>query len=512
MSPAAHELPPGAEKLNLRPQPEFDEENDNHRLAGYVSQDGMQGYLLIEKKQAELGLEEAAVLEKLRAGGLVSGVDPGAVRQCLARAVSRGGAQLMEVARGAPADDGLDGQVEFYVQPSSEEARYTRDAAGRVNYHELNLIENVAADQEVARLLPPKPGAAGSTVLGEELPPRVGEPARARAGTGIKVGPGGDSFVAEIPGRLVCADEILSISQEYEVKGNVDYSVGNIDFVGRVTVSGEVLDDFNVRAEMGLEVRGPVGSCQLASGGDVVLASGMSGKTRGNVKTAKGLRARYLNEVSVEAEGDVSVEREAYNSVIRTGGVYQSAGKVVGGEVTALKGIEVGTAGSELGVATKLIAGVDFRRSGRIRELNEKTAALDKEIERVSAAIGPLLADPKKITVLPADKKKVVLSLVSHLRAIKEKREGLAAQAAAIIAADTGAVRQINIKEKLWAGVTVEVGSGRMLVRSPSTGPLSLVEEAGSGTVRIEAHAPLGEVPPPGGAGPAPAPAGPAPR
>jgi len=49
-------------------------------------------------------------------------------------------------------------------------------------------------------------------------------------------------------------------------------------------------------------------------------------------------------------------------------------------------------------------------------------------------------------------------------------------------------------------------------VRSPSTGPLSLVEEAGSGTVRIEAHAPLGEVPPPGGAGPAPAPAGPAPR
>jgi len=509
MSPAAPELPAGAEGLGLRAGPLFEEHSEDCRLAGYVSGDGMKGYLLIERRPAELRLDAGALLEKLRARGMVFGLNETAVRQCLDRAAGRSGAQLMEVAEGRPPEHGADGQIEFYVQPSSEEARYTRDAAGRVNYHELNLIENVAAGQELARLLPPKPGAPGSTVLGEELPPRTGQSARARAGRGVRAGgAGGDLFIAEFPGRLVHAGEVLSISQEYEVKGNVDYSVGNVDFVGRVVIHGEVLDEFNVRGEMGLTVRGAVGKCQLVSAGDVALTSGISGKGAGAIRAGGRVRARYLNEVTVEAGGDVQVERESYNAVVRTAGSYRGSGKVVGGEVMALEGIETDTAGSELGVATRLVAGADYRHSGRVRELNETAAALDKEIDRVSTAIGPLLADPQKVAALPPGKKRVILDLVSHLRALKERREDLAAQMQQAAAADAAAVRQINIRKRLFSGVSVELGPLRLLVKSPSTGPLSLLEDPAGGGVRITAYAPLG-VPPAATGG---APGGRAPR
>ncbi|HOX08656.1 MAG TPA: FapA family protein, partial [Planctomycetota bacterium] len=466
--------------------------NDNYSLAGYLTHDEMKGYLLLEKKQADLKLDETSLLEKIASGGMFFGVDPDAVHQCLVRVSTRGGAQLLEIAAGRRPEDGSDGTIEFYIQPSSEEARYTKDASGRINYQELNLIENVAADQEVARLLPPRPGVPGSTVTGREITPRSGSPVRARAGKGVRLGGVGDVFIAEIPGRLVYADDTLSISQDYEVKGDVDYSVGNVDFVGRVVVHGEVLDDFRVRGLMGIEIRGAVGKCQLVSDGDIVLASGMNGKAAGSVKAGGKVRARYLNEVTVEAVGDIQVEREAYNAVARTAGVFTAGGKTVGGEITALRGIELAVAGSELGVSTKLVAGTDFRRSERIREINARTAAVDKEIDRISTAIGPLLADPKRVALLPADKKKVVLALVGHLRTLKEQREGYAAQMLQVDADDATAVRQVNIRERLFPSVIVEVGANRLLMKSQSTGPLSLVEDLLAGTVRIVAYAPLG--------------------
>ncbi len=495
MSPEAHALPPGAEKLGLRPEPEFEEETDNYRLAGYTNQDRTKGFLLLEKKQSDLELELEEVQAKIQAGGIVFGVDENAVKRCLARAAARSKIEIVEIARGREPEDGLDGKIEFYVQPSSEEARYAKDASGRVNYHELNLIENVAPEQELARLLPPKPGVAGSTVLGEVMASRNGEPARARAGKSVTVAENGEVFLAEVPGRLVYEDDSLEISQEFEVKGDVDYSVGNIDFLGKVTITGEILDDFNVKADMGLEVRGPVGNCRLESSGDIVLAGGISGKTKGSVKAGGDVRARYLNEVTVEAGGSVTVEREAYNSIIRTGGAYRSpGGKVLGGDITALKGIEVGTAGSDLGVATKLCAGIDYRSAGRRRRMAEELEATDKEIERISTAIGPLLADPTKVQALPIEKKKAVLNLVSHLKKLKEKREVLSGQRTSGAAPESQeAVKQINVKDTVFTGVTAEVSDCRLLLKKDATGPLTMVEDIAGGTVRLMPYRELGQ-------------------
>jgi hypothetical protein len=512
MSPESQrsDLPAEFDKLGLRPEPEFEEETDNYRIAGHTSADRMKGFLLLEKKQAELALTYEHLLERIRAGGITFGLDDNSIRRCLARAEGRDKVQIMEIARGREAENGQDGKLEFYVQPSSEEARYTKDASGRVNYHELNLIENVSAEQEVARLLPPQPGVAGSNVMGEVLPSRGGEPARIRPGHGLRVGGNGDVFIAEIAGRMVNNGDTLEISQQFEVRGNVDFSVGNIDFVGKVVVTGEVLDDFSVRAAMGLEVHGPVGNCKLESGGDVMLGGGMAGKTKGSIKAGGKVHAKYLNEVHVEAGGSVTVDREAFNSSIRTtGAFYATGGKILGGEVIALKGIEAGTAGSELGVPTKLVTGVDFRSGERARAVAEEMAKLDKEIERVSSAIGPLLADPKKVQHLPPEKKQAVLGLVSHLKTMKTRRDELSSAHGAQAHHDGGSgVRQINIKEKVFAGVTAEIAGCRLLLKKEATGPLTMVEDVGSGSIRLMGYQELGhesgEQPPPNAAPPRP--------
>ncbi|MHC4914961.1 MAG: DUF342 domain-containing protein, partial [Planctomycetota bacterium] len=434
----------------VRGEPLFREETDDYRVAGFVSEDGMQGLLSVERrgKELELSLEDALV--RIGEGGITFGIDEAAVQGCLELAAEKRKCPPTPVAAGQQPEDGVDGQIEFYVQPSREEARYTKDEHGRINYYELNLIENVHPGQGLCRVLPPSPGTPGSDVLGNEVPAREGKPVKLRPGRGARLSEDGELYVAEIAGRLVHEDEAVEVSQEYAIRGDVDYSVGNIDFVGRVTVAGEILDEFNVKADMGLEVRGPVGNCRLSSDADIVLHGGMFGKNSGTVRAGGGVRARYLNECNLEAGGDVVVGREAYNSVVRTEGAYVSpGGKVVGGEVTALRGIEVETAGSELGVATRLRAGVDYRKAERLRALSEEIADADREIERVSTAIGPLLTETRKLQALPVDKKKVVLDLVSHLKQLKEGREQLSLQRA-----DAGktekrdGVHQINVKER----------------------------------------------------------------
>lgn len=487
--------PEGPDGARIRTEPEFEEETDNYRVAGYTSQDRMTAYLQVERKQDKLDLALDEVLRKIRAGGISTGVDETAVQDCLGKAAATRKTQTVAVAHGQEPEDGVDGRIEFYVHPSSEEARYEKDEQGRINYHELNLIENVTAGREIARVLPPTPGVAGSDVLGEVIPAKAGEAIKLRPGKGVSHDVEKELYIAEDPGRLVHEDDVVRISQVFEVRGDVDYSVGNLDFVGRVTVTGEVLDDFNIKADMGIEVRGPVGSCRLQSDGDIVLHSGVSGKTKGSIEAGGMIQARYLNEVAAEADGSIKVDREAYNSVIRTQGAYLSPrGKVVGGSITALKGIEIGAAGSDLGVATRLWAGVDFKSAERRRGIAEAIDHTEKEIERISTAIGPLLADPGKIQLLPTEKKKAVLNLVGHLKHLKEQRQKLETERVEAPAAEQrNAVRQINIKDMVHHGITAEIGECRLLLKKDATGPLSMIEDLGEGSIRLLPYNPLGD-------------------
>jgi len=481
--------------LQLRPDPVFEVETEDYRMTGYVSPDAMLGYVRVEVIGFGDDLEAGKMIKRISLGGISFGIDPAAVENCIEVFSEQPGAGPLQIAAGEAPEDGSDGKIEFYVRPSSDQAELQSDSSGRVDFHDLHLIENVEAGQELASLLEPRPGRAGSTVLGEVLPARGGEPAKTRAGRDVRFDQDKKVFVAELPGRLVHENDVLEISQDYEVRGDVDFHVGDVNFVGRVVVSGEVLDDFNVHAGMGLEVRGPVGNCQLISGGDVTLAAGMSGKMQGKVIAAGRVHARYLNEVTVEAEGDVSVDREAVNSDIRTSGAYLSpGGAVIGGEIMALKGIEVCKAGSHLGVATRLIAGVDYQRALPAARLKKELAELEKQIAHANADIGHLLKDPSKLSRLPADEKRPALNMITRLRVLKQKRGTLVERRKkSEVARRPEPLAQINVKERVYLAVLATLAAYHHSFLSEADGPLSMVPDTDEGLVRVTTYRGLGE-------------------
>ena len=48
----------------------------------------------------------------------------------------------------------------------------------------------------------------------------------------------------------------ISIKPELTISGDLDFRYGNIDFIGKVIVSGDVLQGLNIKAGKGIEVRG----------------------------------------------------------------------------------------------------------------------------------------------------------------------------------------------------------------------------------------------------------------
>src|SRR5690606_13235248 len=113
---------------------------------------------------------------------------------------------------------------------------------------EVVRLANVKAGQMIAERVPPEPGVPGIDVTGEPIPPKEGKEVWIKPGKNVVLSPEKTALYAAIDGLVSQSeDERINVFPVYEVNGDVDYRVGNIDFVGTVVIRGNVLTGFRVR-------------------------------------------------------------------------------------------------------------------------------------------------------------------------------------------------------------------------------------------------------------------------
>jgi uncharacterized protein (DUF342 family) len=159
----------------------------------------------------------------------------------------------------------------------------------------------------------------------------------------------------------------------YSVPCDVDYSTGNLDFIGTVVVNGNITSGFSVRAEGDVLVQGVIESSACVYSGGNVTAKGVVGGDNGRIEAKGEVRVRWCQDANIVAEKDVHVVDAALNSnIISLGYVYvnEKKGAVVGGSVRAVKGMNVKMIGSRLEVPTLVVAGENFRIMELVGELN----------------------------------------------------------------------------------------------------------------------------------------------
>jgi uncharacterized protein (DUF342 family) len=291
-------------------------------------------------------------------------------------------------ARGYRPPPGTDGRIEIDVSTTTDEAHYVIDEQGRIDYRSRHAIANVSPGQKVAVIIPPQNGPPGSTVRGQMIPPRSGAPFDFHAGRGVLFEKDTGTVTVDTPGRLLLEGQTLSVTDEFVVAGDVNYGVGHIKFSGFVHIKGDVLDEFRVEATKGMQIDGVAGRCQLVAGGDIKIAS-MFGKGGGTIRCTGNLQANMLIGANVECRGNVKVNGEIRDSVIKALGSI-TAKVVCGGELVALRGVEANTIGAKCGTSTQIAAGQNFFDPDRLKSLQNQLLTVEKQIERTHQSIAAL--------------------------------------------------------------------------------------------------------------------------
>jgi len=258
------------------------------------------------------------------------------------------------IARGTLPQAGEDATLEYHIE-SDAPATPMHVGHGSVDFHALSVQRFVTVDVPLATKHPAVEGTPGCDVLGSVLePPRARNIDLARlAGTNTRVE--GDVLLATIVGRPVLsprgAVEVLPI---FEVPGDVNYAVGNIEFPGDVIVRGDVKSGFSIVAGGSVNVRGLVEGASITAGTDLSVL-GTVGERESVFEVGGELSARYLHTTEAHVAGAVNVIGEIVNCRITADSVRTgSQGRIVGGSIEVRTGVDTGIMGSREGTVTEV--------------------------------------------------------------------------------------------------------------------------------------------------------------
>lgn len=319
------------------------------------------------------------------------------------------------VAEGIKPQDGADAKILYNFETDRSKIRLKETASGKVDFKELNLIQNVVEGQPLAQKILAERGKGGKTVTGKYLEAKNGRDIPLPLGKNTKLADDGVTIVAETNGQVLIINNKINVEPVLNIEGDVSLKTGNIMFLGTVFVSGNVEDGFSVKASGNIEVKGSVGKSELDAEGDIVVSQGIAGKNEGTVRAGKSVWAKFIENCTVEAGEFVIVSDGIINCTVTANRKILCQGKraaIIGGSLSAAEEIHAKTLGSFGGASETLLSvGYDPKKKERLDGLTSMYSAAEKELEDVQLNFNTLLAMKKQRKELPEDKEAALKKL-----------------------------------------------------------------------------------------------------
>lgn len=295
------------------------------------------------------------------------------------------------VALGCPAEDGKDGYIELLAPNKDADEVSSDDPSKVVDLKEVTKLNNVSKGQPLAKKVPATEGKNGISVTGEEVKSKKGLEARFKIGKNVVQSPDQMTLYAAIDGLFTYTEnEVMNVFPVYEVNGDVDYSVGNIQFVGNVIIRGNVLTGFKVSAAGDIRVVGGIEGAQLEAGGSIDVTAGILGHNKGHVKAGKRIISSFIQDAYVEAAEEVVVSQSIMHSHVKAGKrviCSGSKGLIVGGTIQAGEYVEARTIGNTMSTSTTLEVGVLPELRNELSTLRKKTNEHYENLDKTEKAL-----------------------------------------------------------------------------------------------------------------------------
>lgn len=328
------------------------------------------------------------------------------------------------VAEGKVATDGNDGKYKFYFRKDLDRRpRVLED--GSVDYKNMELFEAVQRDMLIAEYQPATMGVFGYDVTGQILQPKRGKELPQLRGTGFMMTEDKKQYYSLMDGIIELDEESnkLDIRNLYTVAGDVDASVGNIDFDGDVNIMGNVQSGFSVTATGSVAIDGHCEGCKIKAGKDVIIRKGCQGQGMGEIVAGGEITGKFFESATLTAKGNIEASY-LLNCELHTDqklSVEGRRGVIIGGYVRAKHGVTCSGLGNIAEIKTTVEVGVDKEDMAAYQELHRSIEKVDAELDTCKAAL-------KRFQDLPTQDDKttnLILRLNKAINAQKTQKEEL---------------------------------------------------------------------------------------
>lgn len=349
-----------------------------------ITYDEMEAFLVLPMpKEDDYTLEE--ILAFLEMNQIRHGIEEETIKKMIREKIYN---REVCIAVGTPVVDGIDGYFEYLFNNQFSKTPKIRPD-GSVDYWSINMVEPVQKDQVVVVYHPPIEGENGMNVKGKPLPAKKGRGLPPLKGKGFTRQEDGVTYTANMDGKIDMENDRVVVSPVYEIFGNADLSVGNINFVGDVLVHGNVASGVTIKATGTVTVDGVVEAANIEANNDIVLRSGMVGGNKAMLTTKANLFAKFVEYTKIEVGG--RIEADAFVGCDITCGeqILLNGGKskIVGGEVYAVQGIVASVLGSPGEVKTFARVGVREEIVRRIHLLEKKVEVMQENLAKIEEGL-----------------------------------------------------------------------------------------------------------------------------
>jgi len=400
------------------------EGNGTYSLEVIISQDKMEAQLLLKTETGSVAPTIQEVKDVLRKNGVVYGVLENVIKQFCDNPSKYYNVPL-PVASGIPPVPGVDARIEYTFLNVVTDDRKPRELDdGRVDYYTVTSIANVSKGQLLARKHPAGPGEPGMAVTGEKVPPKQGKDVPIKPGKNVVLNEDRSHLYAAIDGQVSFTDnDKVNVFPVFEVNGDVDFSTGNIDFVGTVVIRGSVPTGFRIRASGDIRILGSVEGAELEAGGSVEIKSGIVAQDKGHVIAGQNVITSFIQNGNVTAGKEVIVSQSIMFSTVRAGKNVLCNGQkgiIIGGTIQAGEKIGARVIGNSNSTPTILEVGVKPELRNELSQITRELQTVYENLKKTDQGLAVLDQIMHVSGELPVEKKVLQMKL-TNTRLVLEK-------------------------------------------------------------------------------------------
>jgi len=447
-----------------------------------VTSDGLKLFIDVRREVERTGVTVREIVGLLTPSIPEDKIDLGVLTSIVAKLREEIEVTGRRLVKGKAPEPGVDGRILLLAKRFGGKGEVLIDERGYANYAELQLFDNIEKDQVVARLYPPKEGIDGEDVFGKPIPAPTGAEHPVKLDGSLVLEPLGEGGRYQVirslkEGYLAQEGETLSVKEELVLKGDLDVRVGNLRFIGKIRIMGDVKPGLEIHAEKGIEISGDVSRSKLVAPNSSISVKGIvHGGNDTEIICGENFTAKAVVSARLEVGGSIEVSQELRDSDVRClRSVMLPQGQIIGGTTYSVCGIDARRIGNEAHVPTRIVLCSDLEATSEFADFSLKISSHERVRELLKLHLGVYAQKPERIEYLQEPYRKKMQDFLNKLVAVEASIEKLQGDKDEFLAsAQISTVSRVNVRELLHPGVMVIAGTKAFSVQEGVEGPKTL--------------------------------------